>query len=149
MRISDWSSDVCSSDLYLGRPTQGSKRANIQQLSRRTVRARRIVFDCALESHNRPDSLGELRYGSLFAGANVDMLGRRVVLHKENAGICQIVNMEKLPQRPPRPPYRDRVGRGLFRLVEAPEQGGRHMARSEENTSELQSLMRNSYAVFC
>src|SRR3546814_1376272 len=65
---------------------------------------------------------------SLFAGANVDMLGRRVVLHKENAGICQIVNMEKLPQRPPRPPYRDRVGRGLFRLVEAPEQGGRHMA---------------------
>src|SRR3546814_10320148 len=54
---------------YLGRPTQGSKRANIQQLSRRTVRARRIVFDCALESHNRPDSLGELRYGSLFAGA--------------------------------------------------------------------------------
>src|SRR3546814_1459439 len=131
MRISDWSSDVCSSDLYLGRPTQGSKRANIQQLSRRTVRARRIVFDCALESHNRPDSLGELRYGSLFAGANVDMLGRRVVLHKENAGICQIVNMEKLPQRPPRPPYRDRVG------------------RSEEHTSELQSLMRNSYAVFC
>src|SRR3546814_13782838 len=65
---------------------------------------------------------------SLFAGANVDMLGRRVVLHKENAGICQIVNMEKLPQRPPRPPYRDRVGRGLFRLVAAPKQGGRHMA---------------------
>src|SRR3546814_2137731 len=82
---------------------------------------------------------------SLFAGANVDMLGRRVVLHKENAGICQIVNMEKLPQRPPRPPYRDRVGRGLFRLVEAPEQGG----RSEEHTSELQSLMRSSYAGFC
>src|SRR3546814_10387281 len=24
-----------------------------------------------------------------------------------------------------------------------------HMARSEEHTSELQSLMRNSYAVFC
>src|SRR3546814_8668626 len=40
---------------YLGRPTQGSKRANIQQLSRRTVRARRIVFDCALESHNRSE----------------------------------------------------------------------------------------------
>src|SRR3546814_7724726 len=121
--------------------------------------------------------------------------------------------MEKRPQRPPRPPYRDRVGRGLFRLVEAPEQGGRHMAmfgmkvvarpikvrrhggnevttvllaigltehdatdlrnriplicrferagqerlfahrlrrfRSEEHTSELQSLMRISYACFC
>src|SRR3546814_10459216 len=28
-------------------------------------------------------------------------------------------------------------------------QGPRDMARSEEHTSELQSLMRNSYAVFC
>src|SRR3546814_2912489 len=26
---------------------------------------------------------------------------------------------------------------------------GHHLARSEEHTSELQSLMRNSYAVFC
>src|SRR3546814_8707282 len=26
---------------------------------------------------------------------------------------------------------------------------GRHRTRSEEHTSELQSLMRNSYAVFC
>src|SRR3546814_15735012 len=115
MRISDWSSDVCSSDLYLGRPTQGSKRANLQQLSRRTVRARRIVFDCALESHNRPASLGELRYGSLFAGANVDMLGRRVVLHKANAGICTIFNMDKLPTPPPRPTYRRSAQRRVWK----------------------------------
>src|SRR3546814_3938546 len=27
--------------------------------------------------------------------------------------------------------------------------GVRHLCRSEEHTSELQSLMRNSYAVFC
>src|SRR3546814_10108827 len=35
-------------------------------------------------------------------------------------------------------------------LIEASEDGGiRLMARSEEHTSELQSLMRISYAVFC
>src|SRR3546814_9571903 len=30
-----------------------------------------------------------------------------------------------------------------------PPLGGAHALRSEEHTSELQSLMRNSYAVFC
>src|SRR3546814_17231879 len=39
--------------------------------------------------------------------------------------------VRSLPQRPARPETRARAG------------------RSEEHTSELQSLMRNSYAVFC
>src|SRR3546814_2430374 len=42
------------------------------------------------------------------------------------------------------PPYNLQLGGDLFR----PE-GGRVDARSEEHTSELQSLMRISYAVFC
>src|SRR3546814_4714806 len=47
------------------------------------------------------------------------------------------------------------VGRGPGGLVETLPQGGVHIAmgthqiRSEEHTSELQSLMRTSYAVFC
>src|SRR3546814_7446940 len=40
-------------------------------------------------------------------------------------------------------PYRG-TGCGLYRL-----RIGRHSHRSEEHTSELQSLMRISYAVFC
>src|SRR3546814_10529587 len=41
------------------------------------------------------------------------------------------------------------VGGGQFdsRVIDIPEQGFPH--RSEEHTSELQSLMRISYAVFC
>src|SRR3546814_7172605 len=39
--------------------------------------------------------------------------------------------------------YRPRIDRGEVWLLEAPD------GRSEEHTSELQSLMRISYAVFC
>src|SRR3546814_2558124 len=40
-----------------------------------------------------------------------------------------------------------RMAAGEVLLV--PEAGGSPVARSEEHTSELQSLMRTSYAVFC
>src|SRR3546814_4090315 len=43
---------------------------------------------------------------------------------------------------------RARNGKGE-RFVRAFAQKARHPLRSEEHTSELQSLMRNSYAVFC
>src|SRR3546814_1454717 len=96
MRISDWSSDVCSSDLHIG-PDR--------------------LFPC------RPEPLGVL----------------------DGDGT-------QLPDRLPSDhPHRRRghAGRGvdaeqLFGLG-----GGRHGLRSEEHTSELQSLMRTSYAVFC
>src|SRR3546814_3152317 len=88
MRISDWSSDVCSSDLGLRQPHE--------HLARR----------------HRP-------FGGREAVAREeDQRGPRGLLHP-----------------------RDRIG------------GGDEMAdvalRSEEHTSELQSLMRISYAVFC
>src|SRR3546814_6099146 len=56
--------------------------------------------------------------------------------------------------RPPRPRRFDRLRRSrcearLFLLLQ-PDACGRHQwPRSEEHTSELQSLMRISYAVFC
>src|SRR3546814_6666982 len=43
---------------------------------------------------------------------------------------------------------RHRDHRLLHKLLDAEECSGRTV-RSEEHTSELQSLMRNSYAVFC
>src|SRR3546814_10197551 len=51
--------------------------------------------------------------------------------------ITPLVNLHSmLPRRPP-----NRRGWG--------NRGDRRPGRSEEHTSELQSLMRNSYAVFC
>src|SRR3546814_7136897 len=40
-------------------------------------------------------------------------------------------------------------GPGTSTEQQAPAPGGVEQGRSEEHTSELQSLMRNSYAVFC
>src|SRR3546814_7037411 len=52
--------------------------------------------------------------------------------------------------------HRDRIdlagldqGQQFEQLVERPESARKRRQRSEEHTSELQSLMRISYAVFC
>src|SRR3546814_9965994 len=47
----------------------------------------------------------------------------------------------------PRP--RDLEDHRLQAVAVARDEFDRHVGRSEEHTSELQSLMRNSYAVFC
>src|SRR3546814_3969865 len=124
MRISDWSSDVCSSDLawtsdHLGFVTQ-------------------LV-----------DQLGDR--GDLHAG-----LARRRLVHRDDgearrhvdAEIIRRQGIDRLFLR-----LHDVGQRGIARLVEA-QVGGDHrrqlqLERSEEHTSELQSLMRISYAVFC
>src|SRR3546814_7258122 len=59
----------------------------------------------------------------------------------------------RLARRSHDPPRRDRVEGGRARLASGARMdlGKRHrgVRRSEEHTSELQSLMRISYAVFC
>src|SRR3546814_9639429 len=97
MRISDWSSDVCSSDL----------RVPAQQLSIQGIRA---VAD---------DAAGP---GCPNARAVSRRCLCRAILRRHDAVRCG-----------EHPASRDRQGSG----------------RSEEHTSELQSLMRISYAVFC
>src|SRR3546814_4011419 len=116
MRISDWSSDVCSSDL--------------RDAARITGRARCGRMDAA-----------------------------RTYCCRCGGG---------MRRRTAKPADRDIDGRGLTdRLARHPLQGGkrgferevdlglgfgcetRRRRRSEEHTSELQSLMRISYAVFC
>src|SRR3546814_4652974 len=96
MRISDWSSDVCSSDLPDGEVRAPAAGARCEKL-----RLRRRFSG-----------------GKLFA-ASGDQLRRSL-------------RCKQLSLHHPR--------HGLFRSC------GR---RSEEHTSELQSLMRISYAVFC
>src|SRR3546814_1794456 len=113
MRISDWSSDVCSSDLRR-RPARKvtDDRLTVQmQQSANSQKPRAKSPDAAvLQAVER--ALAELRRGA------------SVVLY-------------------------DWSGQGA--LVQAAEQATAEglAARSEEHTSELQSLMRISYAVFC
>src|SRR3546814_9981762 len=100
MRISDWSSDVCSSDLI------ERHRIERQPVERRVA-------------------LGDI--DRAFTGFSID--GDRPAVGKHDIGV-------------------DRGGIGGGRRL-PPPQAAHHHPRSEEHTSELQSLMRISYAVFC
>src|SRR3546814_7436035 len=98
MRISDWSSDVCSSDL--------KKAAPLRRLRRRP-RGRKLALTA------RPTACAVLR------------------LLWSLAPICWVVR------------------RNMSIRTIQPMSNSYSGHRSEEHTSELQSLMRISYAVFC
>src|SRR3546814_5347025 len=109
MRISDWSSDVCSSDL---------------------LRRRRLRFPCEAQDFQR--RRGQPLLGRP-AGADLRRQRGQVGLVPRHHVPIQAVDHGL---RTPATAFlvRQRLGR---------------LARSEEHTSELQSLMRISYAVFC
>src|SRR3546814_1111992 len=106
MRISDWSSDVCSSDL--------------RRLKAARVRAAR-------EREER-------------VAAALDKLAE---LEAERARRSKTNKAEVAKQKEPRASTSDPQAR-VMKMAD----GGFRTARSEEHTSELQSLMRISYAVF-
>src|SRR3546814_8512018 len=103
MRISDWSSDVCSSDLGF---REGAFPDDLRKAAR------------AWHRHDR----------------RADSGGARATLYVRRGG-----DRSRRPHRSARPL---RGGRG-------DAIGAARRQRSEEHTSELQSLMRISYAVFC
>src|SRR3546814_7881459 len=112
MRISDWSSDVCSSDLL---------------------------------GHSIGDSLlgmvaNRLRAVAARAGRGSHAIVGRLAGDEFTIFLPDIGSTAEAA----------RVGRAvLFALGEPFEIAGQEIERSEEHTSELQSLMRISYAVFC
>src|SRR3546814_4989885 len=106
MRISDWSSDVCSSDLHVARHWLGEafdrhRIAPLQGIEARQIRTARVDQNFATT---------------------------------------------RLLAQPRRKVHR-RTDRGVFKPRRRADHANRD--RSEEHTSELQSLMRISYAVFC
>src|SRR3546814_5134994 len=128
MRISDWSSDVCSSDLFLGPFVDqqddqidlgmvvGDRLGDILQQHGLT-RTRRRDDQRALALALRADEVDDAR--RLVLDGRVDGVERQLLVRIERG---QIVEIDAVPHR---------------------------FGRSEEHTSELQSLMRISYAVFC
>src|SRR3546814_5868370 len=116
MRISDWSSDVCSSDLY----DEDNKKVDF--------------------SHN-PFSMPQ---GEMEALETMDPLD---ILAWQYDIVCNGVELSSGAIRNHKPEimYKAFEIAGYTKEeVEANVSG-----RSEEHTSELQSLMRSSYAVFC
>src|SRR3546814_7329883 len=121
MRISDWSSDVCSSDLSL---RQGSRRGPRKRAAR----------------HRHPESPVSHRslplYPSASAGRRIDRRCARPRVPVYSSEPLLEADEEEAPAR-----IEGQIVEavGVIALEE----------RSEEHTSELQSLMRSSYAVFC
>src|SRR3546814_3115137 len=120
MRISDWSSVVCSSDL--------------QSCYDVVVVPRSLRLFGGLDLHQ----VHVVDHAAVFA--HVAVFGKEVVdlvrFHPLHQGIG-VVSAGRL--------HAVQIER--YRGVVASLQHG--WLRSEEHTSELQSLMRNSYAVFC
>src|SRR3546814_1344031 len=116
MRISDWSSDVCSSDLAIEFGGIHDRNVAMPQTERRTR-----VVDQDIEAAVPVHGMGDDALDVVF---DADVTRRRA-RHATRA-----------------------LQFGDQRFDTAPVL--RHaISRSEEHTSELQSLMRISYAVFC
>src|SRR3546814_4626453 len=113
MRISDWSSDVCSSDLF----------SFLGPIERCTMRARRRV--CRQRRFGLRVDMFDVTAGK----------GRKVARLDQQR--CRAASARRLDNQ-----RAGRARRDAARLDAGP-------VRSEEHTSELQSLMRISYAVFC
>src|SRR3546814_1262312 len=118
MRISDWSSDVCSSDLP-GRARPGAVRGQRgQRIPRRTLSA--SAADAGGPAVPRPPAPGDAAPGARLGAAGTGDPVRHQTAVRGRPQAAQGTA--------------HRVGTAV---------------RSEEHTSELQSLMRISYAVFC
>src|SRR3546814_3974015 len=127
MRISDWSSDVCSSDLF-ARLDQVVHIGTAVGPAGRTGAAfvdRAAIFRMA--------GIAQVERTIPGKGLSVTTGARRqdAIEHVDSALDCanQII--------------------GLAHAHEIARAVGWKLARSEENTSELQSLMRTQYAVLC
>src|SRR3546814_8460138 len=122
MRISDWSSDVCSSDLI---HVAGGELADFKE--------GRTSVEQALHA----------LAGQQLAPGDMTL---PILLRSTESGLCHAC-MKFIPQ--------GAVMGGIStkpvaaRRYPAVQDGRTHAFRSEEHTSELQSLMRISYAVFC
>src|SRR3546814_1459226 len=114
MRISDWSSDVCSSDLV--------------------VVARAGFLDIGAHEEGPFGHVGRAR---LDAGQDFSVFGSPAPEPKHSDLI--LVAISRVDDL--------KVAEGLDGL--GPDRERHILLRSEEHPSELQSLMRISYAVFC
>src|SRR3546814_9798043 len=129
MRISDWSSDVCSSDLTLLRlAVQAGARRLYCEPALFEQGEIAIVADRPTAALIEQSSLQRIEYGGMGLGRSAIMMP-----------IIRLAG-PLLVKSPATARYLPHVTALLWVAV---------ALRSEEHTSELQSLIRISYAVFC
>src|SRR3546814_10416503 len=144
MRISDWSSDVCSSDL--GARDRRSPRRPHRPAQPRRRRAVRVDGAAAVGApHGRDWFLGRAiapmgrSYGFFFGRCQPSTVTWRARATVSSPAGASLPITEPAPMVAPLPIVTGATSDALEPMK----------ARSEEHTSELQSLMRISYADFC
>src|SRR3546814_10049374 len=140
MRISDWSSDVCYSDLAPG-------------ISARSLHDRLATFAAGRASFRAPP-LNVSAIGTFIALTFSEPAPEMRALADAAVQRLDALRAPLTPREIERrlqsrlsPRQEALLGRWGYPYVF--DEFRFHMTRSEEHTSELQSLMRNSYAVFC
>src|SRR3546814_1451296 len=135
MRISDWSADLCSSDLaavYGGGVSFGERRWRVQLQPRDSGYDASLLWLMGATGTVASLLLALLLWSAATMRRRAVTLGRQLAeRYRESEERFRTLN-DLLP--------------ALVLMARADD--GR-IVRSEEQTSELQSLMRNSYAVFC
>src|SRR3546814_10850552 len=147
MRISDWSSDVCSSDLR-SEPMSDEDGRPVFSQEALEMRDKLVEQLCALPVVG--SALDHIigHFGT-DAVAEVTGRSRRIVIDAHGR--------QRIESRSPRTNLAetDAFMRNEKKILIFSDAGGTgrsyhaSLTRSEEHTSELQSLMRISYAVFC
>src|SRR3546814_7830250 len=135
MRISDWSSDVCSSDLSL----QSVELIVHVHLSTRPGIGLKCVAKAQL-AHGVDDGVQIVRLGAVEADRS-----RRLQIARDQP----VIAGEGAQVQHVQPVAAGVEIIGVDRRIDARPAVDAIGERSEEHTSELQSLMRISYAVFC
>src|SRR3546814_5910254 len=128
MRISDWSSDVCSSDL-------GCRAPGRDAASCRLCGPAMPPYCWSAAMTFSPEG----PYGTIVTGPPVEQANAAIILLHGRGQRAQA--MLELARQLDLPSV-------AWLALQAPA-GAWYSPRSEEHTSELQSLMRISYAVFC
>src|SRR3546814_7020529 len=137
MRISDWSSDVCSSDLYA---------RGLDRLDRTLLRA--CYHDDAIDSRpplfdGHVEAFLDWVLPVLSAlDSSIHLIGNVLIECADDVAAVESYFVATLRARTPHG-WTETIRNGRY------IDDFRRRNRSEEHTSELQSLMRISYARFC
>src|SRR3546814_4352898 len=141
MRISDWSSDVCSSDLLAaGDDREVAGKVGIHRM----VRVGSQATTRAELSQELREVYGEIKEYLERNGASVAVADLMMTVPNRSLRLLDDGELREYGLS-----GTNAVQDDLDRIILARKCGDEFVKRSEEHTSELQSLMRISYAVFC
>src|SRR3546814_5756135 len=133
MRISDWSSDVCSSDLS---PRASEPERPSPALPITATCNGRSFSNSMLITHRGISGPAILQISSYWQPGDTLLLDLL-------PGSDALQTLQALQAERPAAELKTLLAELL------PKRLAQRLCRSEEQTSELQSLMRNSYAVYC